>query len=520
MEQNKKFYTYSFSLELSADVPKTVAKVQEHNYAHRVAIISAFIHNTVLVQNLKKELESLGAEVILLKHEDKNSTRLVLFCSDRQFVNNAEFMGYVLQETYETNRMFAKRTAHFKRALFQKYFVDNLTNLPNIYQLRKDLENEAQKRVVSIIVDDFQTINSFYGYVVGDFVLEQVSLFLKNKIDSTIYRVSGSEFAIIVDHYDFYSLKEYLQKLYDEINGFIVMYQDTKITITFTLASSASRSMENVLSKVSMAMHYAKKARLPFWIYEDGMRLENLYEQNLLYATKVRKAVEEGRVVPYFQAIMDNKTDTVAKHEALVRLVDENGSVIAPDLFLPVAKKVKVYSSITRTVIDQAFKVFAGREVEFSVNLSIDDIMDSDIYSYIIDKLRQNSALAPYVTFELLESEAIKDFGRVEEFTRELKRYGAKIAIDDFGSGYSNFSYLIAMNVDILKIDGTLIKDIDTNRDSFVVVDTIVRFAKQLGIEVVAEYVHSSTVLAKVKELGIDYSQGFYIDKPSVEIKC
>ena len=477
------------------------------------------MHNTVLVQNLKKELERIGIEVVLLKNNEKRKTFLTLFCSDEAFENIKEFSAHALLQTYNTNCKLTKRTVQLKRSLFRKYFTDNLTGLPNIYQLRKDLENEEKKRVVSIVVDDFETINSFYGYIVGDFVLEQVALFLKEKIDSKVYRVSGSEFAIVVEYFDFYRLKEFLQNLYDTISGFAIFYQKTKIMVTFTLASSASASIKHTLSKVAMAMHYAKKVRLPFWIYEDSMRLENKYKQNLLYANKVRKAVEEGRVVPYFQPIMDNKKEKITKYEVLARMIDENESVIAPDIFLPIAKKVKVYDIITRTIIDKAFEAFADKNIEFSVNLSIDDVMDADIYRYIIEKLKSFSKMAPFVTFELLESEAIEDFGKVGEFIKELKRYGAKVAIDDFGSGYSNFSYLVSMNVDFLKIDGMLIKDIDTNMDNYLVVEGIVNFAQKLGITVIAEYVHSSTVQAKVKELGIDFSQGFYIDKPKVDFK-
>ncbi len=515
--QDKKFFSYKYVLESATDIPSVVEKIEKSDHKRCVAQITSFMHNTVLVHNLKKELERLGVDITLLTHEDKKRTLLTLFCSDEAFENTKEFTAAVLLETYQTNCELAKRVMHTKKALFQKYFTDNLTNLPNVYQLRKELENEEKKRIVSIVVDDFETINSFYGYLVGDFVLEQVALFLDEQIDTTVYRISGSEFAIIVEHLDFYALKEFLQELYEKINGFTVLYQNTKITITFTLASSASNSMKNNLSKVAMALHYAKKNRLPFWIYEDSMRLENRYEQNLLYATKVRKAVEDGKIVPYFQAILENKTDKIVKYEVFARLLDENDNVIPAELFLPVAKNIKVYSLVTRTIIDKAFELFANKEVEFSINLSIDDVMDGDIYRHIIQKLKAYSKLAHLVTFELLESEAVEDFGKVKEFIKEIKRYGAKVAIDDFGSGYSNFSYLISMDADMLKIDGSLIKDIDTNNESYFVVETIVRFAKKLGIEVVAEQVHSSTVHAKVKELGIEYSQGFYIDKPDIE---
>ncbi|MBC8238636.1 MAG: EAL domain-containing protein, partial [Helicobacteraceae bacterium] len=164
------------------------------------------------------------------------------------------------------------------------------------------------------------------------------------------------------------------------------------------------------------------------------------------------------------------------------------------------------------------FSTFENNNLEFSINLSIEDIMSSEMYNFIIQKLKDSDA-SNRVTFELLESEAIQDFKKVERFISEAKRHGAQIAIDDFGSGYSNFSYLTKMNADYIKIDGSLIKDIDVDKTSYIVVETIVEFAKKLGIKTIAEYVHSSIVMDKVKELGIDYSQGFYIDKPSINIE-
>jgi len=264
-----------------------------------------------------------------------------------------------------------------------------------------------------------------------------------------------------------------------------------------------------------MALHYAREVSVPFWIYEDRMRFENEYERNLKMSGLVRHAVENSNIIPYFQAIFDNRTSKIVKYECLARLVDNNNRILSPLLFIPVAKKIKVYNIVTKTIIDKSFSAFENSNFEFSINLSIEDIMNSEIFKYILEKLR-NSNASSRVTFELLESEAIQDFKRVERFIVEIKRYGAKIAIDDFGSGYSNFSYLTKMSVDYIKIDGSLIRDLDVDKNALIVVETIVEFAKKLGIKTIAEYVHSSTVMDKVKDLGIDYSQGFYVDKPKV----
>ena len=247
------------------------------------------------------------------------------------------------------------------------------------------------------------------------------------------------------------------------------------------------------------------------------MNFENEYERNLKLSEIVRDAVKESRIVPYFQAIVDNKTSKIVKYECLARLVDKNEKILSPLLFIPVAKKIKVYKDITKIIIDKAFKTFEDSEFEFNINLSTEDIMNSNVYNFILEKLKTSKA-SKRVTFELLESEALEDFKKVGRFINEVKRYGAKIAIDDFGSGYSNFFYLVKMKADYIKIDGSLIKNIDVDKQSLMVVETIVEFAKKLGAQTVAEYVHSSVVMDKVKELNIDYSQGFYIDEPSIKI--
>jgi EAL domain-containing protein (putative c-di-GMP-specific phosphodiesterase class I) len=267
-----------------------------------------------------------------------------------------------------------------------------------------------------------------------------------------------------------------------------------------------------------MALKYAKDNGLPFWIYEDRMRFENEYEKNLNISNVVRHAVQNSKIVPYFQPIMDNKTSKINKYECLARLLDENNNVISPSLFIPIAKRIKVYNEVTKIIIEKSFKLFEANDYEFSINLSMEDIVNSEMFNFILQKLKLSSA-SNRVIFEIVESEAIQDFEKIARFIKEIKRYGARIAIDDFGDGYSNFSYLIKMNVDFLKIDGSLIKDIDTDRNAYLVVETIVDFASKLGVETIAEFVHSSTVMDKVKEMGIKYSQGYHIDKPSINIE-
>jgi len=147
-------------------------------------------------------------------------------------------------------------------------------------------------------------------------------------------------------------------------------------------------------------------------------------------------------------------------------------------MFIPVSKKIKVYDKVTKEVIRKTFVAFSDNNLEFSINLSFEDIINPEIYKFIIDELKV-SKIGPRVTFELLESEKVKDFKKVIRFFNEIKRFGVKVAIDDFGNGFSNFSYMTKLSPDFIKIDGSLITDLDTDKNAQIVVETIVDFAKK-----------------------------------------
>ena len=511
----------NFQLESSVEVEDVIQQINLLKKNKILIHIVSYIHNTVLVQNLLKELKKKipEAQIVLLKHDNKVITSVTVFTIETD--DEKHISDEILKELYIDNYNKKQSIDEYRVQLFKRYFTDHLTNLPNLYQLRKDLQSCDNAGLILLKIDNFQAINNFYGFVVGDYVLEYVGKFLKEILkENKVYRLSGAEYGLMTDtRLGFYQLKDYLSEIYDKIKNIEIVYQDTKIYVDFTLASSSNRDNTSIFSKVSMALIYAKQQGVPFWIYEDRMNFEHEYKRNLELSHVVREAVENKQIIPYYQAIMDNKTGKIVKYECLARLVDHNEKILSPLLFIPIAKTAKIYNEVTKLIINKSFDMFEESEYEFSVNLSIEDIMSTEIFNFIIQKLKTNRSIANRVTFELLESEAVKDYKKVDRFIGEVSRYGAKIAIDDFGSGYSNFSYLTKINADYIKIDGTLIENIDVEETSYIVVKTIVEFAKRLGIKTVAEYVHSSVVMDKVKELEIDYSQGFYIDEPSVKLK-
>ena len=198
-------------------------------------------------------------------------------------------------------------------------------------------------------------------------------------------------------------------------------------------------------------------------------------------------------------------------------MIDDDGIAVSPYYFLDIAKKSKQYLKLTKVVVKKSFDYFKDKDFEFSINITIEDIKNENISSYILDMLKEYK-IASKVVFEIVESEGIDDFTQVNNFIDDVRKLGCKIAIDDFGSGYSNFEYLIKLNADYIKIDGSLIKDILINKSSQEIVVTIIDFAKRQGFKTIAEFVSDEEIFKKVKDLGIDYVQGYYIDEPRFDI--
>jgi EAL domain-containing protein (putative c-di-GMP-specific phosphodiesterase class I) len=198
--------------------------------------------------------------------------------------------------------------------------------------------------------------------------------------------------------------------------------------------------------------------------------------------------------------------------------IKEKDKYLSPGEFLSVAKKIGIYRKLSKVLLEEAFKKCSELGIRISVNLSTEDLSSRSTVNWIIEKL-QSYKIADKVCFEVVETEAFNDLKVLEDFYFRVKEHGALLAIDDFGSGYSNYEYLATVKPDFVKIDGSLISKIPSSKEVEKLVKHIVMFCKDLEIKTIAEFISSKELYEKVKELGIDYGQGFYLGKPSPEIK-
>ncbi len=396
--------------------------------------------------------------------------------------------------------------------------TDSLTGCGNRFRLNSDIHELDNLAAAIFNIDNFRQINDFYGHQFGDLIIKYIADKIYARIEKEenlrFYRLQGDEFIALANNFSKELLIEKVKNILDVIKEKFVI-QNEEMLISCSCGISFE-DKEHLLSTANMALKVAKKSNVEFLVYDESISLNREYENNIYWTKKLSNAIKEDNIRAFYQPIVNNSTLVYEKYECLVRMIDED-KVIAPFFFLDIAKQTRQYFNITKTIINEAFEMFKESELEFSINISIMDILEEQISEYILMMLEKYD-IGSRVVFEIVESEYIENFEGVNNFITKIKKYNAKIAIDDFGTGYSNFGYLIKLKADYLKIDGSLIKNIDTDKNAFLIVSTIVEFSKKLGMKTIAEFVENEKIFKIVKEMGVDYSQGYYFSAPKKDI--
>jgi EAL domain-containing protein (putative c-di-GMP-specific phosphodiesterase class I) len=229
--------------------------------------------------------------------------------------------------------------------------------------------------------------------------------------------------------------------------------------------------------------------------------------------TLIKKALETDGVKPFFQPIYNFHTDKIEKFECLMRIIDEKDEVVLPFKFLDIAKKTKLYPKLTNKMIEKSAIFFKDTSYEFSINLTVEDLLNDDTMEFLLHTIKDNE-IEDKIVLEIVESEHIDNYDEAIRILDRFKSIGVRIAIDDFGSGYSNFDYLIRLKADYVKIDGSIIKQIESDESAKELVLSIVRFAKKSNMKIIAEFVSSEKIANILRDIGVDYAQGFYYGKP------
>ncbi len=405
------------------------------------------------------------------------------------------------------------------RAVEKSLYIDKLTGLyTKNYVDQEGVRMDFGRYYIALIdVDDFRKVNATYGEEAGDHVLRELAHFLRERLKGAhVIRYSGEEFLIMLPKGRFRDKAEvinFFEKIREGVKSRVFSYEGNQIkirvSIGINLTAERSRSLEEAIKGADRALYRAKRGGKDRVEAHDDTSEEIKHR---LSVADVRDAIESGRIICYYQPIVNLRTGEISHYEALARIVGQDGEIYPPGFFLDDIKGTFIYTRFVKEIVRINTELLRERkDIEVSINLIPTDIIDETVLGELRSierKVRRRMLL------EITEVEGIPSFNSIKKSIGELRRLGYRICIDDFGAGYSNLINITQMRVDYLKIDGSIIKDIPENRVSRLLTKTITSFCKEVNIKVIAEYVENAKILRALKELGVDYGQGYHLGKP------
>lgn len=393
---------------------------------------------------------------------------------------------------------------------------DSVTGLATRVDLLNDIKQARAQCLAILDIRKFRSFVDFYGLEFGDQLLREFSNWSAQYLSESrlnIYRLYGDKFAIAADFRMIPTVFEaHLQHYYDALSQaqFSVDGGDVEVDIAMGMGVGEKK----LIQLAESALARAKKVFSGYQI-ECVKERDFSHSHQVNWMPKIQAALDNNNFINYYQPIRSSNGQHVDYYEALVRLRD-NGDDLPPGMFLDKAKTTRYYSQITRSVISQAMHQSERHGVAISVNVSIEDILNPQTVAFILDALAQHPRAQ--LIFEITETESTEDFSAVETFAQQVRERGGKIAIDDFGVGYSNFSRLIQLHPDYLKIDGSIIRNILDDKSNASILNGMISICRELGIPMVAEFVENEAINGYLKQQQIEFLQGYYIGRPAPQL--
>lgn len=420
---------------------------------------------------------------------------------------------------------------------------DALTGLINRMEFESRL-NEAlesaykhnhQHVLLYIDLDQFKVVNDTCGHVAGDELLCQLTtLFNKSLTENmTLARLGGDEFGLLIALSTIENGIDVASNLLNICKDFRFAWQDKTFSVGASIGmvviNKGTDSIAEVLSQADTACYAAKDmGRNRIHIYEAGDSDLLKRRGEMQWVARINKALDESRFCLFHQKIIPLKDESTKRdhYELLVRMKDEDGKLIPPGAFIPAAERYNLMSMLDRHIISAAFQYFNKNQelldnLELcAINLSGQTLSDLKFSNFISDLLDESGIPPHKICFEITETAAISHLKNAMQLITQLKSKGCAFALDDFGSGLSSFAYLKNLPVDYLKIDGAFVKDMIDDPIDFAMVKSINEVGHVMGKKIIAEFVEDECILEKLKEIGVDYAQGYAIARPEKFTDC
>ncbi|MTI63169.1 EAL domain-containing protein [Methylophaga sp.] len=409
---------------------------------------------------------------------------------------------------------------------------DDLTGLANRRRLEQSLDLTltqvrnfmSTSALFYIDLDSFKVLNDAEGHEAGDNLLVQVANTLRRyfRVNDTLVRIGSDEFAVLVDNTDDVAIHKQAEGLKNLFDGYSFEHHGHHYHLSASvgvkiISHGEITTVGEILSHANQACYTAKKRgrnRVHFYNPED--REMHTLRHSVEWAPRIRAALKEGHFLLEFQPIFALESAVVTHYECLLRMRGEGGVLYYPKEFIPVAEAMGLIHQIDFWVVDHALDLLRGmpEDIAFAINLSGNVFLDEKLYPLVQNKLRQTGINPERVVFEITETSAISNFELTKRMVTSLRSLGCRFALDDFGAGFNSYSYLKHFPVDILKIDGGFITDLDNDPVDQLLVKSMIDIAHSLGKKTVAEFVERESTLELLRGYGVDFVQGYLVGKP------
>ena len=397
--------------------------------------------------------------------------------------------------------------------------IHELTRLPSKYALQTALSGIKQS-LLYIDIDHFDFINSIYGMGKANILLKEcakrLGMFLPKNAE--LFHITADEFVILLDE----PAQEQDTLLSKQIQAFFkeapLEFAEYSHYVVFSIGIDRGEGKKlfiNAKSASKEAKYFGGDQSV---IYSPKSEYMLEQRENLYWIGILKQAFEDDKIFTYYQPIINNSNPDIKHYEVLCRLRDDKNRLVDANKFIHSAKLIGLITQITRTVIDKTFKTFKDNEYNFSLNISMHDLREEYLIDFLDYKCKKYNISPSRVHLEIVEDIIVSKYTQMDEQILKLKEMGYHVIIDDFSTDNSAYNRMFDLNAEFIKIDGSFIRGIDKNRTNLIIVQSIVQFAKKSGIKTIAEHIETPKEYEIVKKLGIDYSQGYLLGKPSLDL--
>ncbi len=421
-------------------------------------------------------------------------------------------------QTTKSGAKYAEKLEKYRRGgSIESYYKDPDFNMPNMLQYRVDNDTFKMNKVCLVEIQTADATVAFAGQEAYNLsCVEMINEIGEIYKDNPVYKLSRmyafNYKCIVISCLDYVSnmdFIEYCKELHKQYGYAKSRCHDITSVSRFVVVLNQENPVEE-----GMKYLFSNSDKMEtFFISSTSSQDYDVSNEELRALDLLNRAIENKLVVPYYQGIHNNQTNKIDKYEALMRIIDLDDKVYSPYAFIDISQKYKLYTHISRLMIEQVLHDFKDRDEQVSINISVNDIESSTFREWFINAL-SNFNKPERVIVELLESDDFKQLDNFFEFVNEIKSLGCKIAIDDFGSGYSTFTTVMQLEPDYIKIDGSIVSQVANNSKSIMVLDTIQYLTKKLEAKAVAEFVENVDIQNILNKYEISYSQGYYFAKP------